>query len=55
MTIWFFSDLVVIANNFVEKPQAFKALFIDVRFVVELRVVGDRSEHDANTVVSFVV
>ena len=45
------SNLVKVADNLVEEPDALEALFVDVCLVVELLVVGDGGEHDADVLV----
>lgn len=49
------SNLVEVANDFVEESEALEALFVDVILVVELFVVGDAGEHDGDVFVALTV
>ena len=45
------TNLVEVADDLIEKTEAFKALLVDVVLVVELLVVRDRREHDGHVLV----
>ena len=49
------THLVEVADDFVEQSETLEALFVDVGFVVELSVVGDRGEHNSHRLVPFVI
>lgn len=41
--------LIEVTNDLVQQTQALQALFVDVRLIVELLVVGYGGEHDGHT------
>lgn len=47
--------LVEITNNFIQETQTLQALFVDIRLIVELLVVGNGGEHDRHARVALVV
>lgn len=49
------SNLVKVADDLVQQPEAFQALLVDVILVVKLLVVGNGGEHDGDVFVPFAV
>lgn len=49
------NNLIEVANDFVQQPQAFQALLVHVGLVVEFLVVGYGREHHRHTRVALVV
>ena len=49
------SHLVEVADDLIEKSEALESLLVDVVFVVELLVVGDRGEHHGDVLVPLAV
>lgn len=48
-------QLIEVADNLVQQPQALQSLLVNVGFVVEFLVVGYRGKHDRHRGVTFVV
>jgi len=50
-----FINLIEITNDFVQETQTLQALFVDIRLIVELLIIGYGGKHDRDTGITLVI